>query len=268
MKIEKKYSKWEFEEEEKKEEDEQSQEESSEEEGNSEEGNSDESEKEEESQEDSSASDDTPVEIEVDGKKETVTLGEIKKGYMRQSDYTRKTQELAEKVKESSPEDQKQVADKAQDVIDNPENFSTEDVETARTLLKIVKGSGLAKEFGLMTKEEYDSEKQKEKQISEVKGKFKSAESEIKKMKGMPAFNEDEIIEYMQETGIHDPLSAYLRKNDAQYRNHIISQSKGDSSYKSDKGGKKPEPNKKEIDVSTSEGHESFLADEIRKMRE
>jgi len=231
--------------------------------------NSEESEEQEEgSQEQSSVSEDTPVEVEIDGKKETITLGELRKGYMRQSDYTKKTQELKENVESSSPEEKKEAVTNAQEVVDNPQNFSSEDVETARTLLKIVKGSGLAKEFGLMTKEEFESEKAKEKQIAEVGKKFDSADSEVKKMKGMPAFNEGEIIEHMQATGIHDPLAAYLNKYDSQYRNYIIKQSKGDSSYKSDKGGKKPEPNKKEIDVRTDEGQTAFLSDELQKMKE
>jgi hypothetical protein len=34
-------------------------------------------------------------ELEIDGKKETVTLDELSKGYLRQSDYTRKTTEIA-----------------------------------------------------------------------------------------------------------------------------------------------------------------------------
>ncbi len=40
-------------------------------------------------------SDDTPVPVQVGGKTENVTLGELRKGYLRQADYTRKTQEVA-----------------------------------------------------------------------------------------------------------------------------------------------------------------------------
>lgn len=39
--------------------------------------------------------DDTEVTVEIDGKAEKVTVGELKKGYLRQADYTRKTQALA-----------------------------------------------------------------------------------------------------------------------------------------------------------------------------
>jgi hypothetical protein len=84
----------------------------------------------------------------------------------------------------------------------------------------------------------------------------------------MPAWNEDEILNYMQESGINDPVAAYLRKYDAQYRDFIIKQSKGTTSYKSDKGGKKIEPNDKPLDVRSEEGHRSFISDEIAKMRD
>jgi hypothetical protein len=86
-------------------------------------------------------------------------------------------------------------------------------------------------------------------------------------MKGMPAWNEDEVLSHMQSTGIHNPLAAYKDLHDAEYRNWIIKQSKGDTSYQTDKGGKKVEPTKKEVDVSTEEGHRSYLADELRKLK-
>ena len=215
-------------------------------------------------------SDDTPVKVKIDGKIVEMTAGELASGYMRQSDYTRKSQEVAEmrkQIQNASPTEKKEVTEKAQEIIDNPGNFSKEDVETARTLLQIIKGTGLAKEFGLMTKEEFEAEKQREKQVAEFGNKIDSAKTEVVKMKGMPAFNEEEIIDFMQESGIHDPMAAYLRKHDAQYRDFIIKQAKGDTSYKSDKGGKKVEPIQKEVNVRTDEGHRSFLADEIAKLK-
>jgi len=42
---------------------------------------------------------DQPITVEIDGQK--LTLDELKNGYLRQSDYTRKTQELSRKVKEA-----------------------------------------------------------------------------------------------------------------------------------------------------------------------
>lgn len=36
-----------------------------------------------------------PVTVKVDGKEQTLTLGDLKRGYLREADYTRKTQELA-----------------------------------------------------------------------------------------------------------------------------------------------------------------------------
>ena len=43
--------------------------------------------------------DDTEVVVKVDGEELTITMDELKKGYSRQSDYTKKTQELAEQRK-------------------------------------------------------------------------------------------------------------------------------------------------------------------------
>jgi hypothetical protein len=214
--------------------------------------------------------DDTPITITTkDGQQETVTLEELRNGYMRQSDYTRKSQEVAEIKKQlqgASPEQKREVTDKAQEIISNPENFSDQDVETARTLLRIVKAKGLAKEFGFITQEELQAEKEKEKRVQQVNNQFNEAKSKAKEMKGMPSFNEDDVLEHMEKTGIHNPYVAYLNLNDSKYRDYIIKQAKGDSSYRSDKGGKKPEPKAKEIDIRTEEGHRSFLADEIRKL--
>lgn len=44
--------------------------------------------------------DDTPVTVKVNGEEKEVTIGELRKGYMMASDYTRKTQEVAEARKQ------------------------------------------------------------------------------------------------------------------------------------------------------------------------
>jgi len=263
MQEQKKYSEWEYEEE-KQEDEEQPK---LDEDGNPIDPNAEEEEPNKNLEDD--YSDDTPVKVKINGKIVEMTAKELASGYMRQSDYTRKSQEVAEMRKQlenALSKEKKEATEKAQEIIDNPDNFSKEDVDTARMLLKIIKGSGLAKEFGLMTRDEFEAEKVKEKQVAEFGNKIDSAKTEVGKMKGMPAFNEEEIIDFMQESGIHDPLAAYLRKHDAQYRDYIIKQAKGDTSYKSDKGGKKVEPNEKQVNVRTEEGHRSFLADEIKKM--
>ena len=234
--LEKEYSDWEYEEEEEEEEAEQHEEEESEED------------------DPNSDSEDSEVEIEIDGQKQKVTLEELKKGYMRQSDYTRKTQELSKK-------DEKKVVDKAKEVVKNKDDYPEQDVETAEYLIKIAKDK-----FGLMTKDEYEADRQREKQMSELDNSFKKLSTEVSKMKGMPKVDDNELLEYMKESGIHNPKAAYLNKYDAEYREYIIKKSKGNSSYQSDKGGKKPEPKSNEIDVKTEEGHRSFIADEIAKL--
>jgi len=221
-------------------------------------------------------SDDTPVKVKINGKIVEMTAGELAAGYMRQSDYTRKTQDL----KKLPEKEQKKEIEKAKDIMENPENFKSEDIATAEYLLKIAKSTGIAKKLGLMTREDYDAEESKKKMFSEFSSKLDSAKTEVSKMTvsyqengktvkfSMPAWNEDEILDYMQKTGINDPVAAYLRKHDAQYRDFIIKQAKGSTSYKSDKGGKKIEPNDKPLDVRTEEGYRSYLSDEIKKLRE
>ena len=224
--------------------------------------------------------DDAPVKVKIDGKIVTMTAKELSEGYMRHSDYTRKTQDLADKMKNATPEEKKEVKDKANEIVENPEKFTDEDVNTAKYLLKVIKGTGIAKEFGLLTREELDAEKAKEKQVAEFSTKLDSAKTEIGKMTvsyqengktvkfAMPAWDEEAVLNHMQETGIHDPKVAYLNMHDAEYRNFIIKQSKGDTSYRSDKGGKKVEPQEKVVDLRSEEGHRSFIADEIAKLKD
>lgn len=204
-------------------------------------------------------SDDAPIKVKIDGQVVEMTAKELSEGYMRHSDYTRKTQELS-KMK---PEEKKEVIAEAKEVVENPDEFTAEEVKAAEILLTIGK-----KKFGLMTRSDFEAEEAKKRTFSEFSTKLDNAKSEVGKMKGMPAFNEEEVIDFMQETGIHDPYAAYLRKHDAQYRDFIIKQAKGDTSYKSDKGGKKVEPNEKTVDVRTEEGHRSFLSDELKKMQQ
>lgn len=83
-------------------------------------------------------SDDT--EIEVDGQK--MTVAELKSGYMRQSDYTRKTQEIAE---------ERQKFTQPPTPPSGEDEYPEEDVKAAEYLTRIAK-----KKFGLLTREEYE----------------------------------------------------------------------------------------------------------------
>lgn len=219
-------------------------------------------------------SDDEPIKVKVDGKIVEMTRGELSAGYMRHSDYTRKTQELAEKLKNATPAEKQEIERKANEVVENPDEFTPEDVKAAEILLNIGK-----KKFGLMTREEYEAEETKKKQVSEFGTRLDLAKTKVSEMTvsfnengktakfSMPAWDEEKVLNHMQETGIHDPYAAYLNMHDAQYRDFIIKQSKGSTSYKSDRGGAKPEPIEKTVDVRTEEGHRSFLSEEIAKMK-
>lgn len=63
----------------------------------------------EESEQSASATAEPRYKVKVDGKEQEVSLEELTKGYMRQADYTRKTQELAERRKQVQQYQQPQM---------------------------------------------------------------------------------------------------------------------------------------------------------------
>lgn len=194
------------------------------------------------------------TEVEVEGEK--VTLAELKKGFMRQSDYTKKTQELSEKEKSM------QETAQARKVVENPDDYPEADVKAAEYFLKILKGK-----FGLMTREEYDKEVEKKEAVDNLNKEFKKAAREVAKMDGMPEFDEEKCMDHMRKSGIHNPMAAWKDLHDAEYRAYILKQGTGDKGYKTEKKGEKQEPVKKEFDNSR-EGQEAYLQEELNKMKE
>ena len=112
-------------------------------------------EEESEEEEESEDADEREPEVEdvyavtVNGEEQTVTLDELVKGYSRQSDYTRKTQELSEQRKEASTlhnrwnaeiqqiqAERQQYVNALQNVVENSlgslDNFATIDWETLK----------------------------------------------------------------------------------------------------------------------------------------
>lgn len=131
-----------------------------------------------------------------------VTRKEASEGYMRQSDYTKKTQELSE-LKNKSDEE------KAKEISENPEKYSKEDVETAEYFMKILKDK-----HGLMTKEDYDAEVAKEKATKELENNFSEAEKYVKDLKIKPPTRE-ELVDYMKKNEVYNPVHAIkLMKQD------------------------------------------------------
>lgn len=246
------FSEWEFEEKDEEEQDE-DEKEQDEEEGSDDPDHSDKSGDGDDPNKKSQVMDDD-AEVEVDGEK--VKLSELKKGYMRQADYTKKTQELSQKEKQ-------EIVEKSKEVIENKDEFPEADVKAAEYFLKIAKSK-----FGLITREEYDAEKNHEKLVNEFENKMDDAREKASEMKGMPNFEDVAVMKYMQDHNIHDPFVAYKDMNDAEYRNFIISSSKGSKGYKPAKGsGDKPEEKEKKFNVHTEEGHRAFLEAEIEKMQ-
>lgn len=103
--------------------------------------------------------------IDVNGEK--LTIDELKKGYLRQSDYTKKTQELK--------------------TVNRQENSDEEDVQKAIKLLK---------ENGLLTREDLENEKRMERlfsQVPEISDKRKVIEDLSRLQNKSP---EDIIVQY------------------------------------------------------------------------
>lgn len=75
---------------------------------------SEETEESDDSEEESEGTDDQRITLEIDGKPVEITLDELKKGYSREADYTRKTQALAETRKAVEVEIQQTRAEREQ----------------------------------------------------------------------------------------------------------------------------------------------------------
>jgi hypothetical protein len=258
------YSKWEYEEKKSEEQEiedsikaerqEEESEKSSEEENEQEE---DGSEKKESSGE---VSDDT--EVDVNGVK--MTLSELKNGYMRHDDYTRKTQEIAK----MSKEDKSKVEEKAQEVIDNKDEFDPKDVAAAEYLMRILK-----KNHGVMTRAEFEAEENQKKQVADIKTAIRTANEFVESLRktqagnSLPKFDEDSVIAHMRETGIHDFKAAWKDMNEAQWIDYNIKLAKGSKSYKSEKNGERIEMKKKEFNVRNPEDARNAILDDIKSYK-
>lgn len=240
----KRFSNWEYEEEKKEEDEEESEEEQDDSQSDEDQGDDHSSDDGDDDAEDEDIKDDATIKV----GKEEITLGELKKGYMRQSDYTKKTQDLSKKEKGD-------VRKKSEEIADNPDEYPEEDVKTARYLLKILK-----KEGSILTRDDLD----KERQIDRIESDMKSASKKLGKIEGLPKFDEEEVIEHMKETGIRNPEKAYKDLYEDEWFDHKVKQTKKGKSYKTEKKGEKIQKNKKEYKKS-DDGDRDFLTDEIRK---
>ena len=186
--------------------------------------------------------------VEVNG--EEITLGELKKGYMRQSDYTKKTQELSKKEKGD-------VQRKSEEIVDNPDEYPEADVKAAKYLLGILK-----KEGEIVTRDDLE----KERQIDKIESDMKAAAKKFGRIKELPKFDEGEIIQHMQETGIRNPEKAYKDLYEDEWFDYKVKQAKKSKSYMTEKRGEKIQKNKKEYKEG-EEGDREYLLDEIRKIK-
>jgi hypothetical protein len=194
-------------------------------------------------------SDDT--EIEVDGAK--MTIAELKGGYMRQSDYSRKTQELARDRDEF--EKSKQPAPSSSE-----DEYPEEDVKAAEYLTKIAR-----KRFGLLTREEYNREREAE-QFGQT---LNSTINKWNKTAELPKVSDMELIDFMKWSNIHNPDVAIREMHKDAWLNHEITmRQKGKKGYSAEKTGQRVEPKPKSYDFKSDQGMRDYLQDEITKAKE
>lgn len=194
----------------------------------------------------------TPNTIKIDGKEysqeevqELVGLGQTAKEYETKwnrpigefyPDYTQKSQKLSEYEKAEKARLEEELSRKQAEGNLTPE-------EQRALVIK------QAKDYGLLTKEDLDNEVTS-RVANLLRGNelVKEVESIAKQAKtdGKPSIKADELLQYMDETGIKDPSIAYeikfrneLREIEAQKLNGI-KQPGLDTSSESTAGGKAP----------------------------
>jgi hypothetical protein len=194
-------------------------------------------------------SDDT--EIDVNGEK--VTVGEMKAGYMRQSDYTKKTQEIAREREEFEKSKQPPAPQ-------GEEEYTPEDEKAAEVLFRIGK-----KKFGLMTREEFEREREAE----QFGNKLNSVLGKWNKNPDLPKTTDTELVDFMKENNIHNPDVALREMHQEEWLSQEFkNRSKGKKGYSSEKQGQRIEPKPKTYDFKKDEGMRDFLQDEINKVKE
>jgi hypothetical protein len=183
-----------------------------------------------------------------------VDIDELKKGYMRQSDYTRKTQELASKARS----EQQAELDKARQVIENKDEYPEEDVKAAEYFIKIAKDK-----FGLLTKQEFDEIKRAEENRARLEGQLQEVDKLSEKY-GVKAPDKDELINYMKENQVYNAVTAFkAMKEDEIFEARLKKAREGkkfyDTEKKTEKYGKGDKDKKK---MSMDE----FLDSELENM--
>ena len=141
--------------------------------------------------------------------------------------------------------------------VDNPDEYPEADVKAAKYLLGILK-----KEGEIVTRDDLE----KERQIDKIESDMKAAAKKFGRIKELPKFDEGEIIQHMQETGIRNPEKAYKDLYEDEWFDYKVKQAKKSKSYMTEKRGEKIQKNKKEYKEG-EEGDREYLLDEIRKIK-
>ena len=145
-----------------------------------EEGDTPEDESETDEKDESEEGDDTEVVLKVDGEELTVTMDELKKGYSRQADYTKKTQQLAEERKALEEESKTLDYLKAQreimpDVVTLQQRAQR--IQEARQVIE----NGYYEKDGEMVKLSPEQIAETKKNVEEAERDFKYDESKLMK---------------------------------------------------------------------------------------
>ncbi len=198
----------------------------------------------------SEVTDDT--EVEVNGEK--IKISELKAGHMRQSDYTKKMQELAEERKNTEKPKEKP----------KESEFPEADRKTAKYLLDIaLKDPELRKEYGLLTERDLAQRDA----VRQLTAESESLVKEFDGKNGLPKFNEKDVLEHMQEEGFRSMRKAYIDmvSDSPEYIEWLTNQKKGSTVYKTEGKGAPIQPKKKEFPktVQGFKDQASSILDEI-----
>jgi len=207
-----------------------------------------ESESEEESEEEEEK--DTPKMYEFGGRQMTADeLAEAAKELQR--DHTQKSQKLAELEKAAKPAPQKK-------------EYDPEDEKLADQFFEIIK-----EKHGLLTKEEVEEQKQLEKIDQTFKG-LETAYNGKGEKEGLPKFETDKVIEFMQKNNYPPHLAeeAFKKMHEKEFiAFHVKSASSKKGGYKTETPKGTPKKVGSDKPLNSKQDVESFVLEELGRMK-
>lgn len=165
-----------------------------------------------------------------------------------ESDYTKKSQRLAELEKQATPPKKE-------------DEFDPEDEKIADQLYTILK-----KKHGLLTRAEVEEQKQ----LDNIDRTFKGLEKTYKGEDGLPKFDTNKVLKFMQENGYPPQLAedAFKKMHEKEFLAYAVKKAvegKGGYETESKKGAPKKVGTEKEL--NSKQDVEDFVMSELAKAK-